>query len=169
MVCLRVKINAALPFSETILFLAYDVLSCGSNSSEYDPAEDFARERKQWYPPPVIAVPMIAFLWKFDNSASFPPLWGVFSDPYVLKNLTEDLGCHNFLSLQHLWTDPVFTRCLSIFECFDRFSNFSFDDPIEVDINIFFYFLDISCVCWLWSVQDVLKVLFLSLYFLFLI
>ena len=75
-------------------------------------------------------------LLKLDKRASFPPLRGVFSVTYLLQYLTEDIGCHNFLSIQHLWTDPVFTRCLSIFECFYRFSNFSFGNPIEVDINI---------------------------------
>ena len=53
---------------------------------------------------------------EFDSSSSFPSLWGVFSVPYLLLNLTEDLGYHIFLSLQHLWTDPTFTRY------FDRLS-----------------------------------------------
>ena len=64
---------------------------------------------------PVTAVPKIPSLWKLDNSASFPSLWGVFNVPYLLQNLTEDLGCHNVLSFQHLQKDSVFTRYFSIF------------------------------------------------------
>ncbi|KAI0240944.1 hypothetical protein LSAT2_004263 [Lamellibrachia satsuma] len=72
---------------------------------------------------------------------------------------TTDAGCIKmFFSMAKDWLALVILELTSLSESpfvanlLPRFSNFSFGDPIEVDIDILFCFLDISCGCWFWSI-----------------